>query len=174
MRATSDRHRIAAALVTVGLFASLPWPAPDPVGTATAVDGDSLRLNGTLYRLLAVDAPELGQDAGAAARAYLAHLVRGRPVRCRVIGHGRLGRPLAVCVARETHRSRHRARQGATAGDLTAAMIRAGWARAGEVPRRGRPSGAYTPKADRIRPYAPLETAARADRLGLWAPPHLP
>lgn len=140
-------------MVIVGLFASMPWAEPDAVGVATAYDGDSIRIAGILHRVAGIDAPGIGRkewtnDGGPNARAYMAHLVRGRVVRCRVLTEGRFERPIAVCVA-------------AGPGDLGAAMVRAGWAKAIYMDRARR---------DWV-PYLPLERAARAARRGLWADP---
>src|SRR5690606_39154980 len=95
----------AAALVAARLD-----PLPPPIGgTATAGDGDSLRLGGERVRLLGIDAPELDQTCGRAgggiwacgeaARRRLAELVAGVAVSCRPAGRDRYRRVLATCTA---------------------------------------------------------------------------
>ena len=87
----------AAALValisaaTLAAHAAPPAKKPSPAGvggTVTAVlDGDSLTVtpaNGGKpieLRLAGIDAPEICQDGGAEAKAYLAELVLKQPVR---------------------------------------------------------------------------------------------
>jgi len=117
-------------------------------GTARAIDGDTLDLQGTRIRLLGIDAPEIGQacrDAqgtpypcGERARSVLAEMIAGRPVSCTIEREDRYRRALAVCTA---------------AGiDLNAEMVRRGAAVA-YIDRR----------------YLAQEQEARAARRGIWA-----
>ena len=61
-------------------------------GIARVVDGDTIRVGGKKVRLADMDAPEIGQPMGPAARSHLARLCEGRQVRVRVEGTGYYGR----------------------------------------------------------------------------------
>ena len=93
--------------------------APSVVEAQTAVDGDTIRLDGTTYRLWGIDAPELAQActgwaAGVEATRALAAMMSGKTVTCEPRTRDRYGRTVAVC------------RAGGM--DLAAAMVRAGMA----------------------------------------------
>jgi endonuclease YncB( thermonuclease family) len=108
------------------------------------VDGDTLKLNGTTYRINGIDAPEHGQmcgdwACGKAATAKLAELTKGQQVRCDPVTIGRYGRTVATCYAGQT--------------DLGAAMVQAGYAWA---------FVRYSTV------YAPQEQTAKAARAGVW------
>ncbi len=60
-----------------------------------AVDGDTLVCNRRKVRLVNVDAAELDQAGGPAARRRLQALVRGRTVTLKSFGQDRYGRMLA-------------------------------------------------------------------------------
>ena len=91
-----------------------------PVAAQGVVDGDTLKLSGTTYRLWGIDAPESkqacgdGWPAGTHATAYLAALIRDRTVVCERRTIDRYGRAVALCRA--------------DGMDLGAAMVRAGHA----------------------------------------------
>lgn len=86
----------------------------------TITDGDTLRLNGTTYRLWGIDAPEMKQDcpdgwpAGRIAATHLQSLIAGRNVICERRDTDRYGRTVAVCRA--------------GGEDLGAIMVRDGYA----------------------------------------------
>ncbi|WP_422036562.1 thermonuclease family protein [Reyranella sp.] len=86
----------------------------------TITDGDTLRLNGTTYRLWGIDAPEMKQDcpdgwpAGRMAATHLQSLIVGRNVICERRDTDRYGRTVAVCRAGRE--------------DLGALMVRDGYA----------------------------------------------
>ena len=61
-------------------------------GIASVVDGDTIRVGGKTVRLADMDAPEIGQPMGPAARSHLASLCEGRQVRVLVQGTGYYGR----------------------------------------------------------------------------------
>jgi endonuclease YncB( thermonuclease family) len=107
-------------LVAVGVgvvVVSALWPAyrdsvpgwggsKELVGRATVVAGDVLKVDSNTVRLSGIEAPErtqlCGKDAGKwrcaeAAQTALAKVVSGRPVRCRLSGTDKAGRPLAHC-----------------------------------------------------------------------------
>jgi endonuclease YncB( thermonuclease family) len=102
--------------------------SPDPRIISAAgsqvdvIDGDTLRLAGTVVRLSDLKTPPRGQpctagsDCGSRSIAALAALVRDRNVECRVVGHDTMGRPAARCDA-DGH-------------DINNALVLAGWAQA--------------------------------------------
>lgn len=99
-----------AALVTTSsvALATDPMPAAFHVfGRASAVDGDSLRVQEHRIRLLGIDAPELHQNyqregeqwpCGLEVRSTLSSLTQ-TPVDCVVEERDRYGRYIAVCYA---------------------------------------------------------------------------
>ena len=75
-------------------------------------DGDSLRVHGQRIRLYGVDAPELAQPFGKAARDYLRKLVTGRQVTCTPTDIDRYQRVVAVCEADGLHLNHQMVRAG--------------------------------------------------------------
>lgn len=70
----------------------------------TIVDGDTLKLGGTTYRLWGIDAPESKQwcgdyPAGIQAGATLQSLIAGKTVACDPKTTDRYGRTVAICRA---------------------------------------------------------------------------
>lgn len=71
----------------------------------TITDGDTVKLNGTTYRLWGIDAPELkqvcpdGWPAGRRASTHLQSLMVGRKVICEWRDTDRYGRTVALCRA---------------------------------------------------------------------------
>jgi len=122
---------------------------PATAATVRVVDGDTLEVNGTKYRLHGIDAPEAGQKCrrrgggswrcGKAATRALEDLVAGSAVRCDDRGRDDYDRIIAVCHAGETN--------------LNEAMIRGGHAWAFRK---------YS------MDYVPLEGEARKDGSGIW------
>jgi endonuclease YncB( thermonuclease family) len=86
----------------------------------TVTDGDTIKMDGTTYRLWGIDAPETRQDcadgwtAGKVATTYLYGLMRGHKVTCEDKDTDRYGRTVALCRA--------------DGRDLGADMVRAGMA----------------------------------------------
>ncbi len=111
-------------------------------GQVAVIDGDTLRLAGTVVRLSEIQAPQRGQacaagpDCGVQATSALAELVRDQRVECRVSGHDEMGRPAARCDA--------------GGQDVNAALVAVGWARA------------------ETSTFLSAETTARTRRLGMW------
>ena len=91
-----------------------------PAAAQTITDGDTLKLNGTTYRLWGIDAPETkqacpdGWPAGRLAATHLQSLIAGRNVICERRDTDRYGRTVAVCRA--------------GGEDLGAIMVRDGYA----------------------------------------------
>ena len=148
---------LTAGLVMVGMSSDLfgrGQPGPDHVhaepNQVAVIDGETLRVGGSVIRLAGIAAPERGdicrggRDCGGAATSMLAGLVRDRRVDCKLSGHDRAGRPFGDCDANGT--------------DLSRAIVAAGWARAEpEVPA-----------------LADLELRARRQGAGLWAASAVP
>lgn len=105
----------SALLATMVLVLGLP-----PAAMAqTVVDGDTIRIGSTAYRLWGIDAPEqrqfcAGWPAGVEATKALATLMRGKNVTCEPRTLDRYGRTVALCRA--------------DGKDLGAAMVSAGMA----------------------------------------------
>lgn len=139
---------LVSIAVSTDLFGRAP-PGPDHIEAdpehVAVIDGDTLRLEGTVVRLSGIQAPERGDlcgaatDCGGAATLALAGLVRDRRVECRLNGEDRAGRPYGSCRVNGT--------------DLSRAVVASGWARA----RPGAPD------------LADLELRARRQGTGLWA-----
>lgn len=55
-------------------------------GTARIIDGDTLQINSTHVRLAGIDAEELSEPNGAAARDHLIQLTTGAVVTCQLDG----------------------------------------------------------------------------------------
>ena len=116
-------------------------------GRASAVDGDTLRLNDNRIRLKGIDAPELGQSCtggdgrsyscGQTARRALVDLMAGQTVRCRAAGRDRYQRILARCTV--------------SGADLGTRRVEQGWA------------------VSYGRDYEREEARARSGQAGLWA-----
>ena len=72
--------------ISLGIVAGLVLG--QPAAARTVVDGDTIELKGTIFRLRGIDAPELpqvcadGWPAGRAARDYLGDLIGTRQVTC--------------------------------------------------------------------------------------------
>jgi endonuclease YncB( thermonuclease family) len=71
----------------------------------TVVDGDTIKLNGTTWRLWGIDTPEMAQtcgdwSAGVAATYALADLMRGKVISCELKDRDRYGRSVGRAVFR--------------------------------------------------------------------------
>jgi len=90
----------------------------EPAAAQTAVDGDTIKMDGRLYDLHGIDAPEMAQTcidgwpAGFEARKALTELMRGHTVTCEAPIIDLEGKPVATCKADDT--------------DLSSAMVLAG------------------------------------------------
>ena len=83
----------------VAFFVLLPCIA---LAEVRVVDGDTLEVDGTIYRLNGIDAPEHGQRCGdwrcgAEATDTLAGIVAGKAVTCDPIAEDGYGRVIATC-----------------------------------------------------------------------------
>lgn len=109
-------------------------------GRAFVIDGDTMRIKGTRIRLFGMDAPEMDQSQGPAAKSALMRLVRGRTLLVKPIELDRYGRTVAR-VFREDGR------------DLGQMMVEHGFARA-------------MLRYSQI--YAHAQTVARLRAAGFW------
>lgn len=132
------------------LLALLAGPVFAQSGDVRVLDGDTLKIAGTNYRLHGIDAPEKAQRCqkdgldwlcGQEAAAHLRRLIGSRPVRCVEQDRDRYGRVVAVCSAGDT--------------ELNRAMVRAGLA------------WAYLAYS---RDYEAAEWEAQLLGHGIWAP----
>jgi micrococcal nuclease len=101
-----QRAAAAVAILAIMLAASPGEPPPQTVSwfVVGVHDGDTLRAIDSdkaehRVRLAGIDAPELGQAFGRAARERLAELTLRQPVAVRVVGRDRYGRDLATLEA---------------------------------------------------------------------------
>ncbi len=146
---------ILAAIIAGGTVTALSVAEPAPAVIAehaVAIDGDTLRIGAARVRLAYIDAPEKGQtctDAwrtswacGEASARSLARMIDRDPlVSCQAKSTDRYGRTVAVC-------------QNSMA-DLGARQVATGMAI-----RYERYAG---------NEYRDEETAAKAERLGVWS-----
>lgn len=118
-------------------------------GQASVVDGDTLEIHGIRIRLNGIDAPEASQKCDANGASYrcgqkaafaLDEILADKAVVCVKLDTDRYGRTIAKCTVAQT--------------DVSAEMVRRGWAIAYRK---------YSLE------YVPLEDAARAKAVGLWA-----
>jgi endonuclease YncB( thermonuclease family) len=136
-----SRTLILAGLAVVGMT---------PAAAQTAIDGDTIDISDTVWKLWGIDAPGLRQScngwpAGAEAEAALADLIKGRAITCEAKGRDRNSRSLGRCRA--------------DGEDLGAAMVERGMAWA---------FVRYTAE------YYHLEAKARRENLGVHAYKCLP
>lgn len=138
---------LAAAII--GLSLSMPAEAQTYVGKARAVDGDSLEIGSTRFRLFGIDAVEKHQtcerdgqawSCGADASSALAALVERGSVNCTQRSIDQYGRIVATCLV--------------GGYDLAEQMVRQGYAVA-------LPDFATT--------YVSAEQAARSRGVGIWS-----
>jgi endonuclease YncB( thermonuclease family) len=118
------------------------------VGRASVVAGDQLRVAGTTVRLSGIEVPEREQRCGKdnnkwrcaeAAQSALLKVISSRPVRCRLTGSDKAGRPLGSCWI--------------DAVDINAELVRQGYvfAEGGTLAR-----------------YSGQESEARNAKAGMW------
>ena len=142
------RSLILCALVAA--FAAVQAAAQSPVvGVASVIDGDTLEIHGKRLRLHGIDAPESGQfcekdgeqyRCGQQAALALSDKIGRAIIRCEQRDIDRYKRIVAVCSLGNL--------------DLNAWMVRQGWAIA------------YRQYS---RDYVDDESAAQAEKAGIWA-----
>ena len=92
-------NRIAGLFAVLCLLA-LPALADSVLeGTVTHVrDGDTIEVRGVAVRLSGLHAPEMDEDGGREARAFMVDLVAGRVVECRLEGRRSYDREIGACT----------------------------------------------------------------------------
>lgn len=109
------------------LLPAVALPAAAQQSSLSVIDGNTLEINGTTYRLWGMDAPELGQvcddgwPAGQEAQRALRSLVQGKRMECRLRVYDQFKRPLVTCQAE--------------AADVNVTMVRTGMAWADRTDR---------------------------------------
>jgi endonuclease YncB( thermonuclease family) len=140
------------ALLCILLAIAGPSAAAEIVGTATAIDADTIEIGGRRFDLFGIDAPEKDQvcltrkkaepwDCGIAAQIRLMRLLDRQQVRCREKGAAAAGSNTALCTVNDA--------------DLGQMMVMQGWAFAAEG-------------SGRANFYKRAEMGAEATRAGLW------
>jgi endonuclease YncB( thermonuclease family) len=87
------------------MFVATALLLASPAAAQSAVDGDSLELDGTTYRLHGIDAPDPDQTcadgwpAGHVAEEYLGELIEGKEITCIPMVGKRNGETNAICRA---------------------------------------------------------------------------
>jgi len=148
-------NRISAALIALAMASGVAVPSPAAgdeahiTGTASIIDGNTIDVGPVRIRLHGIDAPEAGQECGAAdggtwpcgdtAIGRLAEFVEGKEVECIADDRDDYGRIIAVCYADGV--------------DVNAALVREGLA------------WAFVRFSD---DYASLEAEAKAAARGVW------
>jgi len=141
---------LTSLVLLVGMVLTLQplMAAPDLVGRASVIDGDTLEIRGVRIRMHGIDAPESRQTCEADDKQYrcgqkaafaLSDMIGNRSVRCDAKDKDRYGRVVAECFAGNTN--------------LNADMVAQGWALAY---RR------YS------KAYVGQEAEAKAAKLGMW------
>lgn len=149
------RSLTAIALTIVAVAAGSPVAAETITGRASVIDGDTLDIRGTRFRLQGVDTPESAQMCGdAAGKDYpcgrkaafaLSDKIGQGNVACEVIDKDRYGRSVAICWL--------------GAEDLNGWLVQQGW---------GMAYRQYSTA------YVRLEDEAKAAKRGIWAGPFMP
>lgn len=80
------------------LWFALSCPPGVIAGTASVVDGDTLRIRGQAIRLAGIDAEELDEPNGKAAALMLEALIKGHAIVCQPTGDS-YNRIVAECTA---------------------------------------------------------------------------
>jgi endonuclease YncB( thermonuclease family) len=151
------RHLLSTLYLALALVAG-PIGAPalaEVTGPPKVIDGDTIEVAGTAFRLYGVDAPEFGQtcrigehvyDCGQIARTALLDLTAGVTVTCK----------LATASPEDSRADGWVGHCSADGYDLSEGMAYTGWALAlRQVSAR----------------YVAFEDRARAARRGLWKGP---
>lgn len=146
--------RLGLALILVALSGAAA-SAETITGRASVIDGDTLDIRGTRFRLQGVDTPESAQMCGdASGKDYpcgrkaafaLSDKIGQGNVACEVVDKDRYGRSVAIC------------RLGAE--DLNGWLVQQGW---------GMAYRQYSTA------YVRLEDEAKAAKRGIWAGPFTP
>lgn len=157
-RATSLRAAAAAALVVMWIALPPPARAVDLRGTAEAVAGDTLKIDGKTIGLYGIVAPKPQQRCfdnalpwwcGRYSQEGLARLIKGADVRCTDKGRSPSGTMLALCKVGNADLAESQIRNGLAVADGARGVT---YAEAERTARRnqtgiwhGNPDGTFTP-----------------------------
>ena len=138
--------------LSLTLFISVTTTAAEVIaGRAQIIDGDTIDVSGQRIRLFGIDAPEMKQSCSASGKAWscgqnatfaLSAIIERQWVYCRQKDKDRYGRIVAVCNL-----------TGIDGPDISAAMVRQGWALA------------YRQYS---KDYVSEEDVARKVKAGIW------
>lgn len=145
------RSTVLGRVISAAAVATLAIPAGAQVylGSAQAVDGDSLNIGGARFRLFGIDAVESRQtcnretkqwQCGEEAASALRDLVNGKSVNCNQRDRDPYGRVVATCTV--------------NGRDIAEQMVSMGYAVA---------------LTTFSAAYIPAEKVAKAKRVGIWA-----
>lgn len=146
-----NNHLTTYAVILIAVLIPAKGIAEPVIGTAEILSGETLRVDGKVFRLVGIDAPETGQicknkvgksfDCGRIATTGMMDLTVGSNVRCTAIGDTDHSPPvLATCSA--------------GGYDLSEGMVYTGWALADPA------TGTH---------YKRYEKQAMTKKHGLWA-----
>lgn len=128
------------------MIAAPPAAAGETIaGIARIVDADTIDVGETRVRLWGIDAPELSEDLGREAAAWLSGVLEGKPVTCAALYLDRYGRTVATCAVDGPGNK----------ADVGERIVREGWAR--DWPRY---SGGR---------YRAAESQAATSAIGIWS-----
>jgi endonuclease YncB( thermonuclease family) len=133
---------LLAGTIAVGSVYALSIPE-SLTGPARVIDGDTIVINTKHIRLWGIDAPESSQPQGPAATSYLYNLTRNQTVSCDPKDQDKYKRIVARCFVEDR--------------DIGQLMVATGNA------------VDYTRYSHGF--YKDAETAAKQERLGIWAGP---
>lgn len=86
------------------------------IKVSSVIDGDTIYTSGRSYRIHGIDAPEMTQPGGEAAKAHLSRLIQGRHVSVEFTDTDKYGRPVVRLFSKD--------------GDIGRCMVEDGYARA--------------------------------------------
>ncbi|QCL77456.1 thermonuclease family protein (plasmid) [Agrobacterium tumefaciens] len=150
-------RNLGFSALLAALFIQQPATAADYSGQARVIDGDTFSIRQQRIRIAAIDACERDQKGwkngaewacGVEARQYLARMIDGRHVTCKVIDKDQYRRLVGQCFIQQT--------------DIGLEMIKAGHAM---LLLRYLPSGHPLD----LNAYHNAEGSARERRAGMWA-----
>jgi len=84
-------------MIVAGFVAAIPLASPAAGQTVT--DGDTIKLDGTIWRLWGIGAPETRQVGWPAGVAAMRRLTEGKTVVCELPGRDRYRRSIGLCRA---------------------------------------------------------------------------
>lgn len=103
-----SRNSIVAIIILgFAILLAYPYTAPTQptqtlIGKASAIDGDTIRIDGrTKVRLSGVAAPERNEEGGATATTFMRQLINGKTLRCELDGERTYDRLVGICYLQD-------------------------------------------------------------------------